>query len=61
MADDNNTNNEAGADLPDDLKRLLDRASAEDDGTDVYVESDDEAETTTAKAETKTEKKDDEE
>ena len=44
MADDNNTNNEAGADLPDDLKRLLDRASAEDDGTDVYVESDDEAE-----------------
>ena len=44
MADDNNTNNEAGADLPDDLKRLLDRASAEDDGTDVYVESDDETE-----------------
>ena len=44
MADDNNTNNEAGADLPDDLRRLLDRASAEDDGTDVYVESDDEAE-----------------
>ena len=44
MADDNNINNEAGADLPDDLKRLLDRASAEDDGTDVYVESDDEAE-----------------
>jgi len=44
VADDNNTNNEAGADLPDDLKRLLDRASAEDDGTDVYVESDDEAE-----------------
>ena len=44
MADDNNTNNEAGANLPDDLKRLLDRASAEDDGTDVYVESDDEAE-----------------
>ena len=44
MADDNNTNNEAGADLPDDLKRLLDRASAEDDGTDVYVESDDDAE-----------------
>ena len=44
MADDNNTNNEAGADLPDDLKRLLDRASAEDDGTDVYVESDEEAE-----------------
>ena len=44
MADDNNTNNEVGADLPDDLKRLLDRASAEDDGTDVYVESDDEAE-----------------
>ena len=44
MADDNNTNNEARADLPDDLKRLLDRASAEDDGTDVYVESDEEAE-----------------
>ena len=44
MADDNNTNNEAGADLPDDLKRLLDRASAEDDGTDVYVEDDGEAE-----------------
>ena len=44
MADDNNINNEAGADLPDDLKRLLDRASAEDDGADVYVESDDEAE-----------------
>ena len=44
MADDNNINNGAGADLPDDLKRLLDRASAEDDGTDVYVESDDEAE-----------------
>lgn len=44
MADDNNTNNEAGADLPDDLKRLLDRASAEDDGTDVYVEDESEAE-----------------
>ena len=44
MADDNNINNEAGADLPDDLKRLLDRASAEDDGADVYVESEDEAE-----------------
>ena len=44
MADDNNiTGGEnAGADLPEDLRRLLDRASAEDEGTDVYVESDDE-------------------
>lgn len=53
MADDNNTHaNEqrpgaqgAGdaADLPEDLRRLLDRAQADDEGTDVYVESDDDA------------------
>ncbi len=43
MADDINKNDgENSADLPDDLRRLLDRASAEDEGTDVYVESDDE-------------------
>ncbi len=42
MADDTNTTGEQnGAELPDDLRRLLDRASAEDEGTDVYVESDD--------------------
>ena len=41
MADDTNiTGGENGADLPEDLRRLLDRASAEDEGTDVYVESD---------------------
>ena len=41
MADDINiTGGENGADLPEDLRRLLDRASAEDEGTDVYVESD---------------------
>ena len=47
MADDNNTNderNQGGADLPEDLRRLLDRASAEDEGKDVYVESEDDAE-----------------
>ena len=49
MADDNNThdeNQQAGdnANLPEDLRRLLDRASAEDEGTDVYVESDDDTE-----------------
>ena len=47
MADDNNTNDErtqGGADLPEDLRRLLDRASAEDEGKDVYVESEDDAE-----------------
>ena len=32
------------SDLPDDLRRLLDRAQAEDSGQDVYVESDDDAE-----------------
>ncbi len=43
VADDINKNDgENSADLPDDLRRLLDRASAEDEGTDVYVESDDE-------------------
>ncbi len=43
VADDINKNEgENSADLPDDLRRLLDRASAEDEGTDVYVESDDE-------------------
>ena len=42
MADDTNiTGGENGSELPDDLRRLLDRASAEDEGTDVYVESDD--------------------
>ena len=41
MADDTNiTGGENGADLPEDLRRLLDRASAEDEGADVYVESD---------------------
>ncbi|WP_333789966.1 DNA gyrase subunit A [Parolsenella catena] len=41
MADDTNiTCGENGADLPEDLRRLLDRASAEDEGADVYVESD---------------------
>ena len=41
MADDINiTGGENGADLPEDLRRLLGRASAEDEGTDVYVESD---------------------
>ena len=41
MADDTNiAGGENGADLPEDLRRLLDRASAEDEGTDVYVESD---------------------
>ena len=41
MADDTNiTGGENGADLPEDLRKLLDRASAEDEGTDVYVESD---------------------
>ena len=41
MADNTNiTGGENGADLPEDLRRLLDRASAEDEGTDVYVESD---------------------
>ena len=41
MADDTNiTGGENGADLPEELRRLLDRASAEDEGTDVYVESD---------------------
>ena len=41
MADDTNiTGGENGADLPEDLRRLLDRASAEDEGGDVYVESD---------------------
>lgn len=40
MADDINKNGE-GAELPDDLRRLLDRAQADDEGTDVYVESDD--------------------
>ena len=40
MADDTNiTGGENGADLPEDLRRLLDRASAEDEGADVYVES----------------------
>ena len=53
MADDNNTHDDeqrpgaqgAGdaADLPEDLRRLLDRAQADDEGTDVYVESDDDA------------------
>ena len=39
MADDIDKNSgENSADLPDDLRRLLDRASAEDEGTDVYVE-----------------------
>ena len=32
------------SDLPEDLRRLLDRAQAEDSGQDVYVESDDDAE-----------------
>ena len=41
MADNTNiTGGENGADLPEDLRKLLDRASAEDEGTDVYVESD---------------------
>ena len=41
MADDTNiTGGENGANLPEDLRRLLDRASAEDEGADVYVESD---------------------
>lgn len=53
MADDNNTHDDeqrlgaqgAGdaADLPEDLRRLLDRAQADDEGADVYVESDDDA------------------
>lgn len=53
MADDSNTHDDeqrpgaqgAGdaADLPEDLRRLLDRAQADDEGTDVYVESDDDA------------------
>ena len=51
MADDNNKNDDglmppaAGAgntsDLPEDLRRLLDRAQADDEGADVYVEGDD--------------------
>ncbi len=45
VADDINKNEgEGGSDLPEDLRRLLDRASAEDEGTDVYVESDDDEE-----------------
>jgi len=44
MADDTNiTGGENGADLPEDLRRLLDRASAEDEGADVYVESDEDS------------------
>lgn len=43
MADDKDKEieNESGEALPDDLRRLLDRAQAEEDGSDVYVESDD--------------------
>ena len=58
MADDTNKNDDGlaprppegaggpadSSDLPEDLRRLLDRAQAEDSGQDVYVESDDDAE-----------------
>ena len=52
MADDNNTHDDdltpgasgpgegSSSDLPEDLRRLLDRAQAEDSGEDVYVEGD---------------------
>lgn len=48
MADDTNKNNDAhtgdddATELPEDLRRLLDRAQADDEGDDVYVESDSE-------------------
>lgn len=48
MADDTNKKNDAhtgdddATELPEDLRRLLDRAQADDEGDDVYVESDSE-------------------
>lgn len=48
MADNTNKNNDAhtgdddATELPEDLRRLLDRAQADDEGDDVYVESDSE-------------------
>ena len=44
MADDINNNEQASEALPDDLRRLLDRAQAADEGEDVYVESDEDEE-----------------
>ena len=44
MADDINNNEQASEALPDDLRRLLDRAQAADEGEDVYVESDEDDE-----------------
>ena len=41
MADDMNNTPERGEGLSDDLKRLLARAEADDEGTDVYVEDED--------------------